>query len=100
MPCDWLPQHAPADTRLQTLNSLLVSMQAWNANALQDLGLVEEDWQTIKWETIELLQYLGLQPWYAQPTQGQQVSGARGTITDSGLEPVPTITVPGGSARP
>ena len=81
--------------RSATADALFASMQAWNANALQELGLVEDDWMTIKWETVELLQYLGLQPWYAASTQGHQLPGVLGTITDTALEPVPNITVPG-----
>ena len=54
----------------------------------------EADWQTIKWESIEYLQYLGLQPWYAQPTEGQQATDGQGAIRDVGLEPVPIITLP------
>ena len=56
---------------------------------------VEENWQDIKWESISFLEYMGLQPWYAQPTQGQQVPGLQGTLTDVGLDPLPVITKPG-----
>lgn len=71
----------------------------WCPDKAHDPGVaavqVEADWQAIKWESVEYLQYLGLQPWYAQPTNGQLAQDSRGALVDINLEPQPNITIPG-----
>ncbi|KAK9793451.1 hypothetical protein WJX73_008796 [Symbiochloris irregularis] len=66
---------------------------AWNANAALQLGLLEEDWQTIKWRYVDYLHYLGLHPWYASDFQ-QEVTVAGDEVSSLVLEPQPVITIP------
>lgn len=66
---------------------------AWNANAALNLGLLEADWQTIKWRYVEYMEYLGLEPWYLKP-QEQRISQVGDSVADVVTEPQPIITIP------
>ena len=61
---------------------------------------VEDNWQTVKWRTMEYLQYLGLEPWYLREPHVQQFAQdpSSGTLSDVVMEPEPNITLKGGSA--
>ena len=70
----------------------------WCPNAADTGGLVADDWETVLWDKVEYLQYIGLRPWYLpRPASDQLQPGPNNTLSDvAPLDPTrPDFTLVG-----